>query len=67
MGLLFEHVETLPQAILEIELLQNELKQVNETLAEIKANKKRIETQIAKKLTLCVKLNHQNKQKDVAT
>lgn len=61
MGLLFDqYAENLPQTLVEIEQLQNELKQVNDTLQEIKADKKRIEAQIAKKLDLCVKLNNQN-------
>lgn len=65
MALLFdEYAENLPQTLAEIELLQNELKQVNDTLHEIKANKKRIEMQIAKKLDLCVKLNNLNTQKN---
>ena len=68
MGLLFDqYVENLPQALVEIEQLQNELKQVNDTLQEIKANKKRIEAQIAKKVDLCVKLNNQNTQKNATT
>lgn len=67
MGLLFDqYAENLPQTLVEIEQLQNELKEVNDILHEVKANKKRIEAQIAKKLDLCVKLNNQNKQKDVA-
>lgn len=61
MSLLFD-LDNLPQTLAEIEQLQKELKQVNDTLAEIKADKKRIEAQIAKKLDLCVKLNNQNKQ-----
>ena len=67
MGLLFDqYVENLPQALVEIEQLQNELKQVNDTLQEIKANKKRIEAQIAKKVDLCVKLNNQNTHSQLA-
>jgi len=64
MELFNEYSEKLPQTLVEIEQLQNELKQVNDTLQEIKANKKCIEAQIAKKLDLCVKLNNQNTQKN---
>lgn len=68
MGLLFEqYADNLPQTLVEIEQLQNELKQVNDTLHEVKANKKRIEAQIAKKLDLCVKLNNQNTQNNATT
>ena len=66
MGLLFE-LDNLPQTLVEIEQLQNQLKEVNDTLQEVKANKKRIEAQIAKKLDLCVKLNNQNTQKNATT
>ncbi len=66
MSLLFD-LDNLPQTLAEIEQLQKELKLVNDTLAEIKADKKRIEAQIAKKLDLCVKLNNQNTQKNATT
>lgn len=68
MGLLFdEYSENLQEILLEIEKLQNQLKDVNDTLQEVKANKKRIEAQIAKKLCLCVKINNKNKKKDATT
>lgn len=66
MSLLFD-LDNLPQTLAEIDQLQKDLKQVNDTLAEIKADKKRIEAQIAKKLDLCVKLNNQNTQKNATT
>ncbi len=66
MSLLFD-LDNLPQTLAEIEQLQNQLKEVNDTLWEVKANKKRIEAQIAKKLDLCVKLNNQNTQKNATT
>lgn len=65
--LLFETDETLNLLLLEIGTLQKELKQVNETLAEIKAQKKSIESKIAKKLAICVEINKKNEQKNVST
>lgn len=66
MGLLFD-LDNLHQTLAEIDELQKELKRVNDTLAEIKADKKRIEVKIAKKLDLCVKLNNQNTQNNATT
>jgi flagellar biosynthesis chaperone FliJ len=65
--LLFETDETLALLLLEIGTLQKELKQVNETLAEIKAQKKSIESKIVKKLAICVEINKKNEQKNVST
>lgn len=65
--LLFETNETASILLLEIGTLQKELKQVNETLAEIKAQKKSIESKIAKKLAICVEINKKNEQKNVTT
>lgn len=65
--LLFETNETASILLLEIGTLQKELKQVNETLAEIKAQKKSIEGKIAKKLAICVEINKKNEQKNVTT
>lgn len=58
--LLFETDETLAVLLLEIGTLQKELKKVNDTLAEIKAEKKTIESKIAKKLAICVEINKRN-------
>lgn len=66
MTLFPENIQILPQTLAEIEQLQIELKQVNETLVEIKANKKSIEAKIAKKVDLCVKLNKENSQNATA-
>jgi hypothetical protein len=64
MALLFDDFsQTLPLILVEIEVLQKELKSVSETLIEVKANKKSIEAKIAKKIDLCVMLNNQNANK----
>ena len=60
--LLFETSETLATLLLEIGTLQKELKKVNDSLAEIKAQKKGIESKIAKKLAICVEINKKNEQ-----
>lgn len=60
--LLFETDETLASLLLEIGTLQKELKKVNDNLAEIKAQKKGIESKIVKKLAICVEINKKNKQ-----
>lgn len=60
--LLFETGETLATLLLEIGTLQKELKKVNDNLAEIKAQKKSIESKIVKKLAICVEINKKNEQ-----
>lgn len=65
--LLFETDDTLSLLLLEIGTLQKELKGVNDSLAEIKAQKKQLESKIAKKLAICVEINKKNEQKNVIT
>jgi hypothetical protein len=65
--LLFETNETHSLLLLEIGSLQKELKGVNDSLAEIKAQKRGIESKIVKKLAICVEINKKNEQKNVST
>lgn len=65
--LLFETSERLATLLLEIGTLQKELKKANDSLAEIKAQKKGIESKIAKKLAICVEINKKNEQNNVPT